>query len=377
MTKKKFFRLSVIRHLAVMAISFGLVGVLVFCTLNISFLNPIETAFEDFSITDMYYQMHNNVGEARKSNLVTIVDMTDLNARRDLAKTIEEIESHNPAVLGIDIVFEGLKEDTIGDNMVMDVAEKYENMVYSYKLLNYINGQYTEEVHSFFTPFIPVTEGFTNFERKLYGGIKREVTIGQASQGDVKPSFALTVANMYAGQETMPLEDKQMIINFIPTDFNTISYNEVSQYPELIDGRIVLLGATKDEYDMHYTPLGKKPGVELIAYSVETILRQKEVRTASWWEFALLSILIVLLTEVLVSWYKDVMRKLPKGLCKLILSSSMVITILVFVLMLVYFMGAYWAFYVCNFSVNLGWAFSAMACIDLSQQFYDIFTKEE
>ena len=89
-----------------MAISVVVVAIFAFCTLNLSFLNPIATALEEFSVTDIYYQMHSDMGEVRKSSLVTIVDMTELTSRQDIANTIEEIENHHPAVLGIYIVFD-------------------------------------------------------------------------------------------------------------------------------------------------------------------------------------------------------------------------------------------------------------------------------
>lgn len=376
MGNMKWYKFAIFRHLAVMAISVVVVAIFAFCTLNLSFLNPIATALEEFSVTDIYYQMHSDMGEVRKSSLVTIVDMTELTSRQDIAKTIEEIEKHHPAVLGIDIVFEGLKEDTLGDNMMLDVAEKYSNAIYSYKLLKYIDGQYTEEVHSFFTPFIPVDEGFTNFERKLYGGIKREVTIGQAVQGTIKPSFALAAANKYAGQEVMPLEDRQIEINFFPTDFNEINHRAVEQHPELIDGHIVLLGGTKDEYDMHYTPLGKMAGIELLAYSIETLLQQKEIKTIPLWLLIVITFVVVLLTEVVLSWYKKAVKKLPWEFLSLFMSSNLFITFLMFVLMALYFTIAYLFFCIGNWSINLAWAFSLIVCLNLSQQFYDIFTKK-
>lgn len=373
----KWYKVSVFHHIAVVAMSFVVVAILVFCTLNISFLNPIATAFEDFSVIDIYYQMHKELGDERKSRLVTIVDMTELTSRRDISNVINEIESYNPAVLGIDIVFEGLKEDTVGDNMLMDIADRHSNIVYSYKLQKYIDRQYTEEVHSFFTPYIPVTEGFTNFERKLYGGIKRKVTIGLPSKGSVKPSFALEVANMYAKQDVMPLENKQIELNFIPTDFNSISYREIGQHPECIDGRVVLLGATKDENDMHYTPLGKIAGVELLAYSVETLLNQKEIKETPLWLFVLISVIIVLLTEYVLSWYKRIVVRSPVRFIRSFLTSNIIVAFLIFVLMAIFFTIAYVLFCVGNYSINLGWAFSAMACLDSCQQFYNICIKKE
>ena len=365
----------IIRHIAVTATSFAVVAFFVVVTLNLSILNPIATALEDFSITDIYYQMFDATSQPRESKLVTIVDMSELKARRDLGQSIRDIESLNPKVLSLDMVFEGLKEDTVGDNMLMDIAEEYSNIVYSYKLLKYVKGQYTKEVHSFFTPFIPVEEGFTNFERKLYGGIKRELSVGQKSQGEVKPSFALLTANKYAGSEVIPLEDRQMGINFIPTSFSEISYKEVLSHPELITDRIVLFGATMEESDMHYTPLGRMPGVELQAYSVETILQQKEIKTLSIWQIAILSFIIVLLTELIQAAYENWIERRKSRIVRFFGATEISLTILTFFLMILWLTVFFVVFYLWRYSVNLGWAFSGMVFLDNSRQFYDTFIK--
>ena len=328
-----------------MAISFVVVAFFVLVTLNISFLNPIATAFEDFSITDIYYQMFNATGEPRKSKIITIVDMTELNNRSDLAMTIHEIEDLHPKVLGIDMVFEGLKCDTTGDNMIRDAAMEYNNAVYAYKLLKYKHGRYTDEMHSFFIPSIEVKEGFTNFERKLYGGIKRDLSIGQKTMDIIKPSFALVTANKYAGEEVMPLKDRQFHINFIPADFNEINYANVAENQELIEDHIVLLGATKEENDMHYTPLGKMAGVKLQAYSIETILQQKEIHVATIWEVISITFFIVFLTELIQVAYENFIKKHKNRFVRFFCATEMALNILTFLMMLVWLCIFFFFFY--------------------------------
>ncbi len=366
---------NILRHLATTTISFAVVAFFVTATLNISFLNPIAVAFEDFSITDIFYQMFDATGNPRKSKIITIVDMTELRDRSDIAMLIHEIEDLHPKVLGIDMVFEGLKCDSAGDNMIRDVAKEYDNTVYSYKLLNYNRGQYTTEVHSFFTPVIRVTEGFTNFERKLYGGIKREISIGQKTMSKIKPSFSLLTANKYAEEQVMQLEDRQFQINYTPTDFNEISYKEISETPELIEDRIVLLGATKEEVDMHYTPLGKKPGVVLQAYSIETMINQKEIHTASIWEIISITFIMVFLTELIQVAYENYIEKRKNVFIRFFGSTEMALNLLTFLLMFVWLSIFFLLFYWFQYSINLLWAFSGMAFLDTSRQFYDTLIK--
>lgn len=362
---------KLLRHLAVTAISFVVVASFVIITLNISFLNPIATAFDDFYITDIYYQMFDTTSEPRTSKIITIVDMTELKSRREIAMTIHQIENLAPKVLGLDMVFEGRKEDTIGDSMIVDAVSMYNNLVTSYTLQKYKHGQYNEEVHSFFVPNIHMREGFTNFERKLYGGIKREVSIGQKTKHELKASFALVASNLYAGESVMDIEDRQLSINYIPTNFNEISYKEICNHPELIEDHLVLLGATKEEYDMHYTPLGRMSGVELLAYSIETMLLQKEIKNASLWQTIIISFIIVFLTELVQVRYKNFISRRNNRFVRFFGTTELSLNFLTFILMFFWLTFFFILFNYCHYNTNLLWAFSGMVFLDSSRQFYD------
>lgn len=315
--------------------------------------------------------MFKSTGEPRKSKIITIVDMTELKSRWDIAMAIHEIEDMNPKVLGLDMVFEGLKEDTLADSMIKETAGMYDNLVFSYTLQKYKHGQYTDEVHSFFAQTLQVKEGFTNFERKLYGGIKREVSIGQKTKNEIKPSFALLAANMYAGVDVMNLEDRQYNINYIPIDFNEINYKDIANHPELIEDHLVLLGATKEEYDMHYTPLGRMSGVELLSYSIETMLQQKEIKKASLWETILISFAIVFLTEFVHVRYESFIEQRRNRFIRFFGATEMSLNLLTFILMFIWLTFFFVLFYYFHYSPNLLWAFSGMVFLDTSRQFYD------
>ena len=359
-----------IRHLLITASSFVVVAMITLLVLNVSFLNPIGRALENFSVIDLYFQMLAETNSRASSRAVTIVDMSALNMRRDIADVIDHIEQYNPVVLGVDIVFEGIKEDTIGDSRIMDQAERYNNIVYSCKSHRDNEGS-MQEVHSFFTPFIDVKEGIVNFQRDLYAGIKRYMQTGFLCDNGLRPSFVFQIANNYAKQQVAPLSEKQLLINFTPKHFERLSYDSISKYPDLIENRIVLLGATKEENDMHYTPLGKMSGVELQAYAIDMLVNKQYVKKVPTALLLLISVLLVLIVEVIQNSFLEFADHLRRPIPRFLLSTEMAVSILTFIIMAMLLSVSFHFFRWFGIFINLGWAFSAMAFLHLNRQLYD------
>lgn len=361
-----------LRHVIITVLAFVVVGVFALFALNLSFLNPIAQVVKDFEMTDIYYQILQDTEEVEEDDDVTIVDMSELYSRRDLAVTLHNIEVLKPKVIGVDVVFEGLKEDSVGDEMMRKLASKYKNIVYSYKLLNYANDStgYADAVHSFFATE-EIKEGFTNMQRNLYGGMKRQLSIGQKHLGMVVPSFMTQVANDFESGKPLTVEERELTINFTPKRFRVVKPADICKNPEWLTGKVILFGAMKDEQDMHYTPLGKIAGVELLAYSVATLLEQSEVWTPGAWLTGLLSFLLVLLTEVLASTYKAFSKERQNRLLRFVMSMSFVWSILLFFWMSFWVWVAFILFCKYSVSLNLGWALSAMAILVLAENIYN------
>ena len=190
-----------IRHIIITLLAFVLVATFALIAYNIPFMGPIAEAIKEFEMTDVYCQIlqDTNGDDEEVSDDITIVDMSELYTRRDLAKALQDIESQQPKVIGVDVVFEGLKEDSIGDEMIAEVALSNDNIVFSYKLLDYVNDSvgHATTVHSFFAVEEgAVNEGFTNMPRNLYGGIKRKLSLGERAEGKTVPSFITMTAAM-------------------------------------------------------------------------------------------------------------------------------------------------------------------------------------
>lgn len=362
---------SGLHHIIVTALAFGIVGVLTGIALNIGFLDPVAKVVENFSMSDVYYQILQETDEPEENSDIVIIDMSELHKREDLANVLAEIEEQEPRTIGVDIVFEGLKEDSIGDEMIWNVAGEYDNMVFSYRLLNYEDDKtgYHDAVHSFFAEGLEVEEGFTNMQRDLYGGIKRVLSLGKKYQGELQPSFIAKVANRYLGKETNGIEDRDLSINYTPTLFTVIPFDSVKYQTTKLKDKLVLFGAMKEETDMHYTPLGKMAGVELLAYSIQTLLEMKEVYELPIWLVVVISFSLVLLTQIGWSCYTEFAGNRKNRIVKLCLSNSFTKAILLFLWMIFIVWLAFIIFFKYEVNISLGWALSAMAFLDLSRNF--------
>lgn len=356
------------KYFAVTILAFCLVGVYAMAAFNLKVFNPIAEILDDYSFTDFYYKLQAGAGVQDTSRIVTIVDMTELRKRRDFADLFMEVNALKPKAVGVDVVFEGYKEEDLAGDTLLDMAVKQlQNFVFSYKIIDSMDG---ETVHSFFTPSDSVTEGFTNMPRQLYGGMKRSVSIGRDVGGVVQPSFIKRVADIYAGQEVTALADKDLNINFSPKYYRVVPYDSIFENRDLIEDHLVLIGAMKEEGDMHYTPQGKIAGVELLAYAAETMLMQSEIKHASTGVTIIVSFFVVFFSVILLSKYKDFTTK-KKTLGHVLLSTSLVRGLLVCGWVSVIVWITFLLFCRYNYSISLVIAMSAIALIYMATNLYD------
>ena len=355
------------RYFVVTILAFCVVGIYVLAAFNLKVFNPVAEILDDYSFTDFYYKLLDGAGERDTSRIVTIVDMTELTSRQDLAELLTGIDALHPKAVGVDVVFEGYKEDVLGDTMIAVAVRNVRNFVFSYKIIDSMDG---ETVHSFFSPNDSVTEGFTNMPRQLYGGMKRSVSIGRDVGGVVQPSFIKKVAEIYAGQEVVPLADKDLSINFSPKYYHVVSCDSIFEHRDLIEDHLVLVGAMKEEGDMHYTPQGKIAGVELLAYAAETMLRQSEIKHASTGVTMVVSFIVVFLSVILLSKYKRFTAS-KKTLGHVILSTSLIRGLLICLWLSLIVWITFILFCRYNYSISLAIAMSAIALIYMAENLYD------
>lgn len=368
---------GIAKHVIITLMAFGVIAVITLLTYNVSFLSPIANALEDFSLADIVYQTQKERFEPRECRSITIVDMTALNLRREIASYLDTLESMKPKVIGVDIVFEGEKPDAEGDLMILESATKPEatNMVFSYKLNASKDPTMPErkEIHSFFIgEDVKVNEGFSDIQRNIYGGMKRTFFTGYGEEEHFKPSLITAIANIYSDGHIQFDKGQIAFINFTPTKFPKIRYDSVKYHPELIEGRTVLYGALTDPTDMHYTPIGKRSGVEVLAYALHTLYNQELIKQAPYFVMLILSFLAVFLVELIQFSFERFLKRHCSEALQDLLSSSFIMGILTLPFMVL----TVWIslFFMMNhfYYVDAGLAISAMLIVDSCRGFYEI-----
>lgn len=302
MLNKLFRHLFAWSHLWVCLIAFSIMGLLLVLSFNISFLNPVARSLRDFSLSDLYYQIA-WVSEEKpeESDMITLVDMTSLTRRGDIATCLQEINACSPAVVGVDIIFEGEKDDVQGNAALEQAFIDLPETVIAFKLTDYkyADAGFHGDVQSYFASYIPVMRGYSNVGDEHVGSTLRNLTIERSLQGKPTMSFAAQIATLYRDNALPPTQREDRLINFRHLDFPVVPCTEIRQNANLLRNRIVLLGTMTEEADMHFTPLGKIPGLRVQAYSIQTILEQHNIITLpTGWQVAL-SILICYLTTLL------------------------------------------------------------------------------
>lgn len=370
---------SFLSDTAVVLMAYAAMGLLGLLALNLSFLSPVANVMNEFSYTDIYYHVLQESGASDTSQVITLVDMTRLRKRGKIADVLEQIEEFSPKVVGVDIVFEGLMEDSASDERLRRLAQQYkDNVVYSYRMLNFIDPEtgYAEDVHSFFVDEgIEVMEGFTDFDRTLYGGMKRHLSLRRPCCYEERQSLIGKVLDVYTDGQIDLGSQTDIAINFCPVKFRVVPYDSVAFCQEQITNHIVLLGATHELTDMHYTPLGKIAGIELLAYSMQTLLEHRQVVALPGWLTAIVAFFISLLSWMGLRRYNAFAKRQKSELLTFFLTTIFVKGILIFFWMALLIWIGFIIFSYWHLSINLGWGLASIAFLAGANEFCDLCKK--
>lgn len=375
----------ILHYVMATAIAFGIVGIYGLFALNMTLFNPLVQVLKQYSITDFYYQVIGSSVVKDTSRIVTIVDMKELYDRRDIAYALSEVQEQHPKVIGVDILFDGLKPDNpVGDSLIADIAAKDTSIVFALQYYDdsFDGQQYNSVKQSFFATTIPqLKQGLVNMPLDKYDSMRRKISIAKTVKGHLLPSMIKRLSDEYAEQEIVPLKDNMLNINWSPIEFRVIPYDSIADYGEYLADRIVLFGAWRDDLDMHLTPQGNIPGIKLLAYGIESMVKQIAIKESPWWLTAILSFLIVLFTKYLFDRCDKFARERKNGFLRIGLKATLVIGILKFAWMACIMYVGFILFAKYNFSINIAWALTAIPFIGPAADLYKViissFSKEE
>lgn len=351
-----------------------------FVSMNISFLSPVARAIKDFSMSDLYYHILWTGDEPEKSEVITLVDITDLHKRGQIAQTIEEVNKQHPKALGLDIIFEGLKDDSIGnDSLVNALSDCSSETVTAFKLLDYNapSKTFTSSLHSFFINDVPLIEGYTNVLSNGTNGSVRQFSISRRTK-EMEVYSLPAMLYMSAINDTLPSsvkEPEDRMINYVPTRFPVVRYDSIAQKADLIRDHIVLLGTVNEEQDMHYTPLGKMPGLEVQAFSLQTLLSQRDIHVVSEVWLIILAFIFCYLTQFIQYGAVRLVARRTDTVSIFLSGSFLFLRVITFSwLGLLAWLG--FILYVkCNIYLAMTWIFAPVVLVAESRGLYSAFVK--
>lgn len=286
-------------HLLITILMGLIVLLLTVITVKTPALNPIAKAMKNISVTDLFFKLENKFAKTDTCKDIVIVDMTELHSRADIGNLLTEINDAHPKAIGVDLIFEGEKDDLEG-NLILEqaVEEISPKTVFTNKLTDYDLKQkcFTGMVFSYFKDVVPIAEGYANVTDNMENTTIRELTVSQKTTLGYQYSFAARVAQKVGIKSE---GKKNIIINYSPEAFSVIPFDKVYENRSKIKDKIVLVGTMTEEQDMHLTPLGKMPGIEIQAYSLLTLLEHKDIVYASTVTSILIGLMICYIYELL------------------------------------------------------------------------------
>lgn len=360
------------RHLSITLLAFGIASMFALIAIWAQPLDPVKRAIREFSFTDIYYEIQKESSQPDTSRIITIVDMTRLTRRAEIAALLEAVEAHHPKVIGLDVCFDNEGDDYEGNDSLIAVATQYKNIVFATKMHDWANDSigWTKCIHSFFHEITDLTEGTTNMPRELYDNMKRKVPVCERYEGKPYPSIVAQIANKYAGLDLVKGRTKDININFSPLAFHVLAPEDVHSHPELLEGQIVMIGAMYEETDRHWTPVGKIAGVELLAYGIHSIIYSNEIRNIPFALLCVISFLIVFLVEVIQHWYLQTTAESNRIFIRHIVGSGYVMSFLTFLFTSVLLGVSFFFFKWYGLSINLAGALSIITFLGTSRSMY-------
>ena len=361
-----------IEHIFVVVLAVVLLGLAAILVFSLSFLNPISRAYSNMNFSDLYFQNLRHHEKPDTSDLVTIVDMTSLHERGDLAELLTQIDAMEPATVGVDVIFQGLKDDHTGNQLLIDAVGSLESkFIFGNKLLDYDPEQavFTSQLQSFFCDSVKIKEGYTNLTDNMEKNVIRNYTTEQSLNSAKVPSFSYAIAKTFDNSLGKPADNSY--INYGNHVFRIVPPDELDDYEDYINNHIVIVGALTEEADAHRSPVGKMSGVEIQAYTLETILQRKDIHNAPSWLSWFVAIALCLLFELFFQSIVNYVNKHNKNMFLVfLLKSSLLTTIILAIGLTVANWICYKMFKHANIYLDATLILSLMALVVIARFYY-------
>ena len=332
-------------HVGVCLTAALLASVIGLVSVNLSMFNPVEQAFENFHMTDVYYEMSRSE-DIELNNDIVMVDMVELRDRGEIGQVIQQINMCKPRVLSVDLLFYKEGDDVLANAVLLGaIDEAEEPIVFSSKLVDYDEEEKCFEtlIPSFFAPMGDYTFAYGNVLQDHEGGIIREYTLSQKFNDKTMYSLAYQTACIYTGETPHEQDVNERLIVYGDTDFPVINFKDVKKYANLL----------KDK--------GKMPGMKIQAYSMLSYIQNRNIQDMPIWFSLLIAFVLCYISSWVNYW---VPRLWPKV-------DSYIISAYYFLIAALLVWVSFLSFMHLQYNINLLYPLAGIALIESARSLYE------
>ncbi len=247
------------------------------------FLDPIGDALSGYEVTDQVFSNPQWREVPPAEDNIVVVNVGNLD-RSGIAQQINIINSFEPKVIGLDLIFRNLKYDTLGDIILANALANSPNIVVYQKLLEpddkpglwnnaeYSHPIFTQDHPTAFVNLLNETAGARQFDFKTCRSFfpKQYLYDSITNKTDTVYAFAVSLAKYISPENVKRLLDRnneEEIVNYsgnvvdygrtrLGTRFFALDTHDVLDTlftPDLIKDKIVLMGVMGSSFDDKYT----------------------------------------------------------------------------------------------------------------------------
>ena len=242
---------------------------------NSDYITNMVCGVKDIEFSDFYDRVVYNQPEKSLSDEVVIVSIDSVDGREAIAHMLKDIVDCKPRVVGVDALFEDFHEEK-EDSLLIDVAAANDIIILACE----IEADSTLPLPTIFNGKIADERlGFVNLIKRN-SQIVRTFMPSVNVNGNKVMAFAMRVFEKYDNKSFHEIEDKlneeEEKLLFSPTAFHEIEGRDILLHQNEIRDKVVLVGCTSDETDLHRTPvIETMAGVEIWAHAVDNMIEAR------------------------------------------------------------------------------------------------------
>ena len=366
----KGFAIVTISTLSAFILSILLKNILLVLTSPTAY-SPIQNS-SDFAMSDIFEYLSNDANYSYISNDIVII-ATDGCNRQEIASIIDTINSYNPTVIGLDVIFKQ-QQDT--DSALISAINKCSQIVLPYALEydTQSNVFFVQDSSYFYNELKSANFGVINLSGNSIRNVIRRFKNYFCTQTDSINSFSYMIAKLHSNDNSSNYIENQNegLITYSGRDIEHFTKDEFLSLEDKnlkIRNKIVLLGDINSNSDMHTTPIKEEEaGVVIHAHIIDTILNGLYIKEAS----NMLNYSIAILMTLLFCGFTYYVRVNVKYAGRLLIRAVQ------FGLIITYIIIGYFLYSVCNYYINFSISVLmtgiSILMLDITSGFHGLYT---